>query len=55
MRRYIDKKTKGKRERNKRNKQTRGYSDMKIQGDKEIQRGRDEWMKGNKWIKRGKL
>ena len=28
---------------------------MKMQGDKEMQRGRDEWMKGNKWIKRGKL
>ena len=27
---------------------------MKMQRDKEMQRGRDEWMKGNKWIKRGK-
>ena len=26
---------------------------MKMQGDKEMQRGRDEWMKVNKWIRRG--
>ena len=28
---------------------------MKMQGDKEMQRGRDEWMKGNEWIRRGRL
>ena len=26
---------------------------MKMQWDKEMQRGRDEWRKGNKWTRRG--